>query len=295
MANPQIELIRELLAASGFDAGTIHERLAALEASSGAIPAPEGVHVETDALGGTPAEWLTPAGTERERVLLYLHGGGYCIGSINTHRNFGGRLALAAELSVAMLDYRLAPEHPFPAAVDDAVEAYAHLLDLGHDPASIAVGGDSAGGGLTVATLLSLRHRGLPLPAAGVCLSPWADLSQTAEAYDRVQDDPMLSRENLDEMALAYAGLVPIDDPLLSPIHGDHSGLPPLLIEAGDAERLVDDAVTLAERAQAAGVSVDLKIWPDMIHVFQVFPEELLPESGQSLARIASFLRAHLG
>lgn len=295
MANPQIEMIRELLAASGFDAGTIHERRAALEASSGAIPAPDGVTIEADALGGTTTEWLTPTDAARDRVLLYLHGGGYCIGSVNTHRNFGGRLALAADVAVAMLDYRLAPEHPFPAAVDDAVEAYAHLLDLGHDPSSIAVGGDSAGGGLTVATLLSLRDRGLPLPAAGVCLSPWADLSQTAAAYDRVPDDPMLSRENLDQMAEAYAGLTPVSDPLVSPIHGDLTGLPPLLIEAGDAERLVDDATTLAERARAAGVIVDVKIWPEMIHVFQVFPEEILPESGQSIARIAAFLRTHLG
>lgn len=295
MAHPQIQAIRELLAASGFDAETIEERRAALDASAGALPAPEGLDIEAATLGGRPVEWLVPTGGRRERVLLYLHGGGYCIGSIATHRGLAGRLALAAQTAVAVLEYRLAPAEPYPAAVEDAVAAYVELLDGGLRPGAVAIGGDSAGGGLTIATLVALGQRGIPQPAAGICLSPWVDLTQSSPSYQaKAGLDPMLTKAGLDQYAEAYLAGTPATDPLASPVHAPLEGLPPLLIEVGEDELLLDDAVTLEAKARVDGVTVDVRIWPHMIHVFQAFPEELLPESGESIRRIADFLSRHL-
>src|SRR5262245_59138573 len=181
MAHPGIEIVHQFMADAGWNqTASLQERRALMEASAGGIPAPDGVVIEPDTVGGRPAEWLRPEGAERGNVLLYLHGGGYCVGSINTHRNLAGRLALATGGSVCIVDYRLAPEDPFPAAIEDASAAFRDIVSRGHDPQRVAIGGDSAGGGLTAATLLSLRDSGGPLPAAGVCISPWADLTQSS-------------------------------------------------------------------------------------------------------------------
>jgi epsilon-lactone hydrolase len=293
MAHPGIDVLRQLLESSGMDRGTVQERRAAMEALAPAAP-PEGVTVESATVGGRPAEWLQPIGPTPVWTVLYLHGGGYCIGSPATHRDLAGRIALAAGCRVCTIDYRLAPEHPFPAALDDAVEAYLELLDQ-TDAAHLAIAGDSAGGGLTVATLLALRAANVALPAAAVCLSPWADLTQSGDAYgSRADVDVMLTKERLDELAGYYLVDVPGTEPLASPVFGDLTGLPPLLIEVGDAEVLVDDAQLLATRAREAGVDVTLTVWPDMIHVFQAFPANLLPESAQSVDVIGAFLRKRL-
>ena len=183
---PESRRSAPLLAESGLSAATIAEQRAALDAMAATSPPPEGVAVEPVTLAGRSGEWLTPEAGTADGVVLYLHGGGYCIGSLGSHRGLGSRLAMAAGCPVVTLDYRLAPEHPFPAAVDDATGAYRDLLAIGADPEQIAIAGDSAGGGLTVATLLALRAAGTPLPAAAVCLSPWADLTQSSPAYARI-------------------------------------------------------------------------------------------------------------
>ena len=230
-----------------------------------------------------------------ERAVLYLHGGGYCIGSIATHRNLGGLLAIAVGSPVVLLDYRLAPEHPFPAAVDDALAAYQDLLDRGIQADHIAVAGDSAGGGLVVALLVAARDADLPLPAAAVCLSPWVDLSQSAPSYAALVNlDPMVTKAGLDLMAAAYLDGTDPTAPLASPLHADLSGLPPLRIEVGEDEVLLDDAVRLHERARARGVDAELVRWPDLVHVFQAFPPELVPEAAESIAGIGRYLAKHL-
>jgi acetyl esterase/lipase len=256
---------------------------------------PDGVVIEAVTLAGRPAEWVVPSGVGRDRAVLYLHGGGYCIGSIASHRDLGARLALASGTAVCLLDYRLAPEHPFPGAVDDAAAAYRELVARDIAPSGLALAGDSAGGGLVFATLLALRAAGDPLPAAAVGLSPWVDLTQTSDSYDRLAAvDPMISRASLQVLADAYLADADPTTPLASPLYGDLGGLPPLLIEVGENESLLDEAVALAERARAAGVDVTLRTWTDMIHVFQAFPPDLVPEAAESITGVAAFLAGHL-
>jgi acetyl esterase/lipase len=189
----------------------------------------------------------------------------------------------------------MGPEHRFPAAVDDAVAAYRWLLDAGYAPERLAIAGDSAGGGLTMATLLALRDRKLPLPATGVCLSPWVDLTMTgASMTSKLKDDPMLSREPLQMMAKHYLGNGDPRAPLASPVFAELRGLPPLLVQVSGAEVLLDDSTRLAERARAAGVAVELEVWPDMVHVWQAFAA-LLPEGQQAIERIGAHLAKHMG
>jgi acetyl esterase/lipase len=292
MASPQLEQLVGLLRASPIGtSASIEEQRAAMEAM--AIPPPEGTAVDPVDAGGVPAEWIGAPDADATRVILYLHGGGYCIGSLNSHRPFVARLSGATGCFALAADYRLAPEHPHPAAVDDAVEVYRWLLQHGADPTRMAIAGDSAGGGLTVATLLALRDRGEPLPAAAVCISPWVDMEGTGQSMTTNADaDPMVGRESLLRLAAAYIGDGDPRAPLASPIHADLSGLPPMLVHVGGAETLLDDARTLATRAEAAGVDVTLEVWDDMIHVWHAF--EMLPEAGQALARIAEFVDKHL-
>ncbi len=232
----------------------------------------------------------TPAANPA-RVILYLHGGGYVMGSINTHRELGQRLSRAAAARVLLIDYRLAPEHPHPAAVEDATRAYRWLLSRGVSPSRLVVAGDSAGGGLTVATLLAARDSGLPLPAAGVCLSPWVDLEGVGESMTtKAAADPLVQRDGLRRMGALYLNGQDPRTPLASPLYADLSGLPPLLIQVGTAEALLDDSTRLAERAREAGVEVDLEPWDDMIHVWQAFAA-VLPEGQQAIERIGQFIR----
>jgi epsilon-lactone hydrolase len=297
MTHPGVESIAAYLAESNLSQGTILEQRAAMAAVAAEAVPPEGVTVEPVSLGGCGGEWLMPEGGTTDAAVLYLHGGGYCIGSLATHRDLAGRLALAAGCAVVTLDYRLAPEHPFPAAVDDAAGAYRALLGRGLKPHRTAIAGDSAGGGLTVAALLALRASGDPLPAAAVCLSPWADLTQSAPAYrHRADQDPMVSKAGLDVMAHAYLGDTDARLELASPVYAeDLSGLPPMRIEVGEREVLIEDATRLAERLETAGVSVSLIVWPDLIHVFQAFPGSVIPEADQSVAGVGAFLVDHLG
>ena len=254
---------------------------------------PEGVDVKEEAIGGVPAEIVTPA-EHGAGTFLYFHGGGYAIGSPVSHRHLVAALAAASNTRAVAPDYRLAPEHPFPAAVDDALASYRGLIDAGAAPGSIVVGGDSAGGGLTAATLLAIRDAGLPLPAAGVCISPWADLTGEAESYRTHADrDPLVFGEDINRWGRAYLAGADPRTPLASPLHADLSGLPPLLIQVGSEEVLLDDSRGLAERCEAAGVEATLEVWDDMIHVWHWFGE-YLDEAAKAVARIGEFVNAHL-
>jgi epsilon-lactone hydrolase len=204
-----------------------------------------------------------------------------------------GRVSRAAEVRVLGLDYRLAPEHPFPAAVDDAVSAYKWMLQQDLKPSRIVLAGDSAGGGLVIATLVAIRDAKLPMPAAGVCLSPWTDMEGIGESMKtREQADPVVRREMLTQMAAAYLGNNDARTPLAAPLYADLKGLPPLLIQVGDAETLLDDSNRLAQKARAAGVQVKLEVWPEMIHVFQLFAG-FLPEGQQAIDGLGKFIKQH--
>ena len=243
--------------------------------------------------GGVKAEWIVPPGAANDRVVLYLHGGGYVMGSINTHRAMIARVARASQARALALDYRMAPEHPFPAAVEDSTAAYRWLLAQGYKPSKIAISGDSAGGGLTLATLLALRDAGVPLPAAAAPISPWTDMEGTgASVKTRAAKDPMVGSASLLPMGKMYIGDHNPKDPLASPLYGDYRGLPPLLIQVGDAEVLLDDSTRVAQRAKAAGVKVDLEVWDEMIHVWHVFAK-ILPEGQQAIDKIGKFIVEH--
>ena len=245
--------------------------------------------------GGVTAEWVTAEGASDSRVVLYFHGGGYIIGSPRTHRAMMAHLSRDAASRVLALDYRLAPEHPFPAPVEDSVAAYRWLLNEGFDPARIALGGDSAGGGLTVAALVQIRYLGLPMPAAGVCVSPWVDMEGLGESMEtRAEADPMVNKENLMVSAKTYLGGADSRAPLAAPLYADLRGLPPLLIQVGDAETLLDDSTRLAGVAREAGVEVEMDVWDDMIHVWHVFAP-ILPEGKQAIKQAGDFIKKHTG
>lgn len=295
MASAELQMAIDLLRAGPIprDASFADQRRA-MENLTAMAPLPADVTFTPLAVAGRPAEWVAAPGARADEALLYLHGGGYCIGSIASHRLLAAELSRAAGLRVLLLDYRLAPEHPFPAAVDDAVAAYRALLDQGCDRRRLAIAGDSAGGGLTAATLLALRDGDTPLPAAAVLLSPWLDLSQSGESMDsRADADPMVQRAPLQRMADAYLAGADPRTPLASPLFADLRHLPPLLIHVGTAETLLDDSRRFAERARAAGVDATLEVWDDMIHVWHAFG--FLPEARDANARVGAFLRQRLG
>lgn len=271
---------------------TVLEMRAFLDSVTANLPAPPGVSIEPVDAGGVEAEWTTPENVEPNRTLVYFHGGGYSIASLSSHRSLAARLARDSEARVLNVAYRLAPEHPCPAAIEDAVAAYRYVVASGADPASIAIAGDSAGGGLTAACLIALRDAGDPLPAAGVCISPWMDLAFTGKSMQtNASSDPMVTRPMLQLMADAYLGGMDPKSPTASPLFADLRGLPPLLIQAGSAEVLLDDSIAFAERARAAGVDVELDVWDDMVHVWHSFLD-MLPEAGAALEQIGAFLRA---
>ena len=242
--------------------------------------------------GGVPADWVTTPGVS-DKVLLYLHGGGYVFGSPRTHRAMFSRLSRASGMRVLGLDYRLSPENSFPAPVEDAAAAYRWLLSQGVEPRHIAVGGDSAGGGLVASTLVCLRYFGEPLPAAGVCISPWADMEAIGESMTaNVESDPNVRKEGLRGLAKLYLAGKDPRTPLAAPIYADLSGLPPMLIQVGSIETLLDDSTRLAERAESAGVEVELEVWDDMVHVWHLFAP-ILGEGQRAIERVGGFLREH--
>jgi epsilon-lactone hydrolase len=262
--------------------------------AAGAIRAtpPRGIRYETVRAGGVPAEWFLPDGCDESRVILYLHGGGYSIGSINSHRDPVSRLCRAAGARGLVVDYRLAPEHPFPAQLEDAVAAYRWLLESGVDPSRVVVAGESAGAGLSLSLLLSLRDARMPLPAAAVCVSPWTDLEMRGESMTTNARYDYISREVLAVYTSRFVKPHDVRNPLANPQHADLRGLPPLLVLAGGAEVLLDDARTLAARAGEAGVDVTLEVEPDMIHAWIVFAGAF-ELARASIERIARFVTEH--
>jgi acetyl esterase/lipase len=245
-------------------------------------------------LDGIPGEWIAVRESHPAGVLLFLHGGGYNSGSCKTHRALAAHLARAVRTRVLLINYRLAPEHPCPAAIEDAVFAYRWLLRQGTAPEQIALGGDSAGGGLALAALIAIRESGTALPAAAVLLSPWLDLALRGESmHTRAQVDPLTSYNDLRHAAALYLGSLAPDDPRASPLYADLRELPPLLIHAGDHEVLRSDATRLAEQAHAAGVPVQLAIWDSMWHVWHAWADEL-PEARAAIAQIGEFVRQHI-
>jgi len=274
---------------------TISEGRAKMEAMASNAPLASDVRCTPVDVQGIPAEWVEVPGVRPGRAILYFHGGSYIFGSINTHRELASRLARAAGARVLVLDYRLAPEHPFPAAVEDVLGAFGYLVDHGTDPANLVIAGDSAGGGLTMAALLALRDAGSPLPAAAACLCPWTDLAGTGQSMIiNAGSDPMIEPGRLMEQAQVYLAGASPRTPLASPLYADLAGLPPLLIQVGSTEILLDDATRLAERARIAGVRVELEVWPGMIHCWQAFAW-MLPQGQQAIDRIGAFVRLHTG
>lgn len=260
------------------------ERLTLITQPSHAIRQP----VTTVFFGG---EWVTTDASAPERVILYLHGGGYVSGSPATHAPITARLAKEAEARVFALDYRLAPEHPFPAQIEDAWATYWWLLtEQGVKPAQITVAGDSAGGGLTIALLLALRDAGVPLPAGAICLSPWLDLTLSGSTMTTNEPTDYLNFDVLHVSAQMYANGYDLRHPLISPLYANLAGLPPLLIQAGSAEMLLDDSRRFALRAREAGVDVQLEVWEHMVHVWH-FTWLLEPKARQAVAQIGRFVR----
>jgi phosphinothricin tripeptide acetyl hydrolase len=271
---------------------TLAQLRAQYERAQHAFPLGPEVALEIVDRPSVRGEWLRPVGAEDE-VILYLHGGGYVIGSPRSHRHLAAAIATAGRMRAFVLDYRLAPEHPFPAALDDAVAAYRWLIDAqGVEPRRIVIAGDSAGGGLVATTLVALRDTGLPLPAAGVSLSPWTDLSCSLPSCDpqRPSYDPLIDHAVLRAMARAYLGRRSLRTPASSPLFADLRGLPPLLIQVATDEALVDDARQLAIAASQAGVHTTLEVWPRMVHVWHWYAP-ILDEGQRAIERIAQFAR----
>jgi len=296
MASPQLQnIIQSLRSQPVRPDVSIEERRAAFEQLSTVFPVADDVKLEEAGPEGVPGEWITPPGVSGDITIYWLHGGGYMQGSVSTHASMVSLIAQAADARAFAIDYRLAPENPFPAGLDDAVASYRWLLEQGVDPARLVIGGDSAGGGLTLATLQRLREAGDPLPAATVLVSPWTDLEGTGESIKTRRDaDPMLDPDDAAIRARDYLPDGDLRDPLVSPLYADFAGLPPMLIQVGDAEVLLDDSTRVYERAEAAGVDVTLEVNDEMIHVFQFFAP-MLPEAVAAIERIGEFAMEHAG
>jgi epsilon-lactone hydrolase len=259
------------------------------------IPTPRDTITDLVLIDELFAEWVRAPGSDPDKAVLYLHGGGYTCGSIKSHRGFAARLSKASGASVLIIEYRKAPEHPFPAALEDSLTAYRWLLAQGFNPANLAISGDSAGGGLALATLVGLRDAGEQLPAAGALLSPWTDLAASGASYtSRAEYDPMLSVSGILAQVKLYLGE---QDPrqmvLASPLYAELHGLPPLLIHVGQDEILRDDSTQVAEKIKALGGEVTLKVWEGMWHVFQM-QSAIVPEAQQAVNEIGDFLRDKL-
>jgi monoterpene epsilon-lactone hydrolase len=294
MANPEIARIRTMFVRDPLTLTTAELR-GGYDALGVAFPIASDIELRAESGCGARAEWGTAPESDCSRVLLYLHGGGYVIGSLDSHRSVVGELGRAARMRTLALDYRLAPEAPFPAAVDDALEAYGFLLQQGIAPTSIAVAGDSAGGGLTIATLVAARDAGLPQPACAVAISPWVDLELRGESMtSKAAEDPMLPRQLLANWATAYLNGASPRHPLAAPLHANLKGMAPLLIQVGSAEVLLDDSVRLAAAAGAQEVAVKLEVWPEMLHVWHMF-HPVLADARKALSRAGDFIREHIG
>ena len=298
MASPELAQVLDLIASRPVPEGnpTLDQMRANMEAHS--FPATSAATVTPVNANGIPGEWVTVEESNPNRRLLYFHGGGYVFGSPLTHRRLCEDIARAGGCAVLNLDYRLAPEHPFPAAVDDAIEALRFVQATGPDgpgaPDATFVAGDSAGGALVLATLLAARDQGLDQPAAAVSISAWTDLTNSGESITALaDDDPQKSSvPMLQNLARQYLGEAEAENPLASPLYADYAGLPPLLLQVGGAEMLLSDTTRTAERARAAGVDVIEEVWDDMFHVWHQYAP-MLPEGRQAIARIGEFIKLH--
>lgn len=269
------------------------QRVVALSATSLCIAPPDTRH-HILSLGGVDAEEVS-VGDTSSGTLLWMHGGGYCVGAARTVRASAGQFAKASGVRVIAPNYRLAPEHPHPAALDDAVSVYQALLDQDQDPTQLLIGGDSAGGGLALALAVKLRDSGHPLPAGLVLFSPWVDLRNTHNSHQsRAAQDPWLTTAMLNNWASAYCGRTPTDSPTCSPLLADLSGLPPTLIQVGDREILLDDAVELDSKLRAQGVDSRLQVFADMWHIFFV-QAGILDQADDAIASMGEFIRQRIG
>jgi monoterpene epsilon-lactone hydrolase len=291
MASEELKAVVEMMrnqqgvAAEGL---SMQERREGMEAMLAAIPMPEDIETTAVDIGGVPGRWVVAPGARDDAFVVYYHGGGYVMGSLDTHQELMGRISRVCQAKVLGVDYRLAPEHVYPAAVEDGVSSYEWLLAQGADPSRIMLAGDSAGGGLTMATLLSIRDKGGILPIGAMMFSPWTDLTASGEsATSRAEADPMIVLPALLEIAGIYCAATDASDPLISPVFADLRGLPPLLIQVGDAEVLLDDAARLADSAKSAGVMALYQVWDEAFHVFQIMPD--LPEAADALQKVGKF------
>jgi epsilon-lactone hydrolase len=284
-------ILRQSAFPADLDVGELRRLLREL---TSAQPLPADVTVTAAALGGVPTAEITVDGIEARHVILYFHSGVYVLGDAFQAAGLASQIGRRTRAKVISVDYRLAPEHPYPAAVDDALAAYEALLNSGTAPSDIAFAGESAGGGLAVATLVNARDHGLPLPAAAFAMSPYADLTLAGTTMEtKSEADPLLNRENLQARIPDYTAGQDAAAGLISPVYADLSGLPPLLIQAGTHEVLLDDALRLARQAVTADVEVTLDITPRVPHVFQAY-SAILDEGAAALDRAGQFLSAHL-
>jgi epsilon-lactone hydrolase len=293
MSHSEIDAVRELLRSRPRPIG-FAERRERLDAIGSTSPVATDIRLEATDANGVAAEWSLAPGSDPSRVLLFFHGGGYCSGSIVSHRGMVTEVGRSARVRTLAVAYRLAPEHPFPAALEDARAAYRFLLDHGIAAPRIVVGGDSAGGGLTLALMTSLRDAGERLPGCAWLVSPWVDLQMTgASLAEKANVDPLISKPYLEELASAYLAGADPANPLVSPLNADLAGLPPLLVQVGSAETLLDDAVRITRRAGAADVRINLEIWPHMIHAWHLWAAQL-EEGRGAIASAGAFIRARL-
>ena len=287
-----IEQVRQLLSelVGGPDTPFLTRRIQA-ERFAAAFQIPDDVAYGAQRYGNGAVEWVQAHDGTKSRVLLHFHGGGYVLGNPAGSRVLTTEFARSSQAAVASVEYRLAPEHPYPAAVEDALSAYRWLLESGVAPGAMAVGGESAGGGLALALLVAARDGGLPMPASAVLISPWLDLSCSAASFEtKASVDPLLTRQSLGEMAEAYLQGADPRLPYASPLFANLAGLPPLLIQVGSDEVLLDDSLELERRARAQGVKVQLRVWPEMIHVWPMFHPSL-PEATRAIAEAVAFTR----
>jgi epsilon-lactone hydrolase len=296
VSTEQRETVEAILRQSAFPVGSsVNEQRRLLREAVSAQPLPADVTVTAAALGAVPAAEITVDGIEPRHVVLYFHGGVYVIGDAFLAADLASQIGRRTHTRVISVDYRLAPEHPYPAAVDDALAAYEALLHDGIAPSDIAFAGESAGGGLAVATLVNARDHGLPLPAAAFVMSPYADLTLAGATMETKREvDPLFSRELLQDRVADYTAGQDAALGLISPVFADLSGLPPLIIQAGTHEVLLDDAARLARQAAIADVEVTLDVTPRVPHVFQAY-SAILDEGAAALDRAGQFLSAHLG
>ena len=283
-------ILRHLKSRPDFDQTGIEKHRALLEKGAIAFGTDKSVLFESLDIKGIDSARIIPPDTSSGKTILYLHGGGFMAGSIHSHRDLAARIAKASCAELVLINYRLAPEHPYPAGLDDAFTACRYLLDQGIPPEKLCIAGDSAGGGLALSLLVRLRREDLPMPGCAVFLSPWVDLECKGKSMTENQDnDPMLNRDLLLKTVGVYTDQDP-SDPLISPLNADFTGLPPMLVHAGENEVLLDDAVRLVEKARHYGIKAEIEVYSGMFHVFQYFAR-YLDKANESIQKIGTFIQ----